>query len=188
MLRALMLCFGFFVLSAFVVASSEPLDVEGQDAKDFRAAVNTWLSGDEREALEQLAILARADNQATQVLLGLLATRELSLWILALPRKQRIALLRAPGGPSGKSWLQPASQSGDKLASLLQSVGVPPFTLEKLVRLINAGEQEAAVRYVLLLTAPGIQVAGELGTVTELLGPDGVYAPMLPLIEFAHWG
>lgn len=73
----------------------------------FLAARAAWLADDEAAALAALAGLAQSGNAAARVLLGLIDRfPELQgPWLSRLPRAERLALMRAPGGMSGRSWL-----------------------------------------------------------------------------------
>lgn len=92
--------------------------VGGQGAPDFTAAVDIWLAGDEAAALPRLAALAQDNNRSAQILLGLIDTTPglQGDWLMALPRADRIALLRAPGGISGQNWMR-AAAADDPLAA-----------------------------------------------------------------------
>ena len=85
----------------------------GHEAPAFAAAVAQWLDDDEEAALPQLARLAEQRNAAAQVLLALIdKTPALQgPWLARLPRDERIALMRAPGGFSGTSWMHAAAES-----------------------------------------------------------------------------
>ena len=80
----------------------------GHDDPAFQRAVKAWLDDDDQTALPALATLAAEDNRAAQVLLGRIAIRPMGPWLAGLERKERNALLRAPGGLSGTSWLKVA--------------------------------------------------------------------------------
>jgi hypothetical protein len=94
---------------------AEVRPLAGQQDPAFQAALEAWLSGDEAKALPELAGLAAADNRAAQVLLGLIdvTPQYLGRWLYALPRPERVALMRAPldgsGGVSGQNWLRAAA-------------------------------------------------------------------------------
>lgn len=101
-------------LLAVVMALPSRAEVQplaGQDTLEFQAALDLWLSGDEAQALPALAELVAAENRAAQVLVGLIdvTPQFQGRWLYALPRDQRVALMRAPsGGLSGKNWLREA--------------------------------------------------------------------------------
>ena len=73
----------------------------------FQTALTAWLDEDDQTSLPELAALAAEDNSAAQVLLGLVdrAPPLQGPWLANLPRSERIALIRAPGGLSGRSWM-----------------------------------------------------------------------------------
>ncbi|MCU4654294.1 hypothetical protein N8I71_15740 [Roseibacterium sp. SDUM158016] len=172
MLRA----FAFvFVLSTPVAAEVHAWD--GADDPGFAAAREDWLSGsDDMAALARLADLAAAGNLAAQVLLGtVVAAGLVPEAVDALPRAERIALTRAPGGLSGTSWLRVAGQA-DPVAGALETVTVgsqqatPAEMLAALETLLAAGETGPSMR---IMT--GLYNIGGFGptggwTVTALLG------------------
>jgi hypothetical protein len=100
------------LVGAVVMGSPVRADpMPGQSAPEFVAAVDLWLTGDEATALPRLAALAQDQNAAAQIFLGLIDTTP-SLqgdWVDTLPRADRIALLRAPGGLSGQNWVRHAA-------------------------------------------------------------------------------
>jgi hypothetical protein len=99
------ICLALLVLPA-ISALAEALLV-GADAPELKFALNRWLQNDEESPLPPLP-----RSQAT-------ATRRRSFfwrsdrqdagaqgpWLAHLPREERIAVLRQPGGLSGRSWL-----------------------------------------------------------------------------------
>lgn len=99
--------------------------LSGQDDPAFGAALALWLADDEAAALPALAALAQSDNRAAQILLGLI-DREPALqgpFLAHLPRAQRLEMLRAPGGLSGRNWLafataEPLAQAWVALADV----------------------------------------------------------------------
>jgi hypothetical protein len=86
-------------------------DVIGQNDPRFRAALDLWLAEDDETALPEFAALAAGGNRAAQVLLAHIdATMPLQApWLASLPRAERIALMRQPGGVSGRSWISAAA-------------------------------------------------------------------------------
>ncbi|MBK6468622.1 MAG: hypothetical protein IPF96_18645 [Rhodobacter sp.] len=91
--------------------AADPPPLSGQSDPAFQAARDLWLDGKEAEALPALAGLAAGGNAAAQVLLGLIDTtpQYQGPWLSAQPRAERIALLRAPGGLSGRNWMREAA-------------------------------------------------------------------------------
>ncbi|WIY26195.1 hypothetical protein [Parasedimentitalea psychrophila] len=77
-------------------------------------------------ALSQLAELARQDNRAAQIFLARVAEEtHLHAHVTgSLPRAERVALLRQPGGLSGKSWLKTAQVDVPLALALLQSKNI----------------------------------------------------------------
>jgi hypothetical protein len=98
-------------LAILMTGPSQADPVAGQSDPDFTAAVDQWLAGDEAAALPRLGRLAQGDNPAAQILLGLIDTTPALQgdWLMALPRQDRIGLLREPGGLSGQNWMRAAT-------------------------------------------------------------------------------
>ncbi|AZV79663.1 hypothetical protein EBB79_18480 [Parasedimentitalea marina] len=90
-------------------------DVTGADSADFIQAKEAWLDGQDVEALQGLATLAREGHIPAKILLSRIAdTPKFSAHITAqLSRKERINLFREPKGLSGRDWLLSASEESD---------------------------------------------------------------------------
>jgi len=119
--------------------------IAGQDDPRFVAALELWLADDEAEALPALAALAGEGNRAAQVLLALIeATPPLQgPWLVRLTRDERIRLMRAPGGLSGRSWMRAAAED-TTLARLWVEGQDPASTVEAAMGLAAMGEKRAA--------------------------------------------
>ena len=102
------------------MATADPIG--GQSDPAFQAALSQWLEADEAAAIPALGRLAQDGNRAAQVLLGLIDTtpRYQGPWIFALPRDQRLALLRTTGGLSGRNWLRVAAKDTPLAAAWLR--------------------------------------------------------------------
>ncbi|MDO6588761.1 hypothetical protein DS901_14815 [Loktanella sp. D2R18] len=167
--------FNFFAKAA----TAENAPIAGLDAPEFVAAVDSWLAGDDLIALEALAVLARAENPAAQILLSGIASRGgLHSPVTAdLERADRIALLRAPGGLSGRSWLTFAEDTEPLATALLQVTQIrekaPAISV-----LISAGEIEVA-----LLAAQSMLYLGEADALIEALqGMDALLPPEVDVL------
>ena len=135
--------------------------VPGQDAPELRAGVADWLAGAEDRAIPALAELARDGNAAARILVALIdKTPELQgPWLTRLPPRDRAALLRAPGGLSGTSWMRTADAPLATLWVRLWSVEAGP---ELVLDFARAGESRAARETVIALSArqrPGLEEA-----------------------------
>lgn len=145
------------VAMLIVITGPAAADIPGHDDPDFSAALAHWLQGDDLNALRQMAILANADNTAAQVMLALIdKTAALpGPDLIALPRAERIALMRQPGGLSGQSWIYAAADShdiprtwialwklegGTELARDFASYAEPRATREALLTLVSRSE------------------------------------------------
>jgi hypothetical protein len=112
--------------------------------------VAAWLDDDDQTALPALAKLAHEANRAAPVQLGRIATRPMGPWLAGLDRKERNALLRAPGGLSGTSWLKVAAEAGEPLAGLFVQSEHPLANTDMIKRLLNSGERSTASRLIRL--------------------------------------
>ncbi len=122
--------------------------VPGEDASGYQAAVQLWLDGaDDLEALRQLSGLANEGNTAAQVLLARIGGHShlISHVTDGLPRNERVALLRQPGGLSGRSWLEAAAELSP-LASALSDSADRELRPEAVVPLFELGETAVATR------------------------------------------
>lgn len=123
-------------------ARSDP--VVGQADPAFTDALELWLAGEEDAALPQLAGLAQDDNRAAQILLGLIDTTPALQgdWLMDLPRGDRIALMRMPGGLSGQNWMRAAAAEPLAQTWLALWDGNAPMTV--IVDFGRQGEARAA--------------------------------------------
>lgn len=139
---------------AATAAPSQTVALAGADDPAFAEALTIWLEDREGPALSALSELARAENRAAQVLLGVI-DKTPSLqgpWLAHLPRNERIALLRAPGGISGTSWLRAAAVDQDLAAAWLDlmEIDAGPAVAARLAAL---GETRAAREAVVILAS-----------------------------------
>jgi len=113
------------LLSPVVAAAQSSLIIPGQSDDGFVAALGHWLEGDDTTALPALSELAQQDNRAAQVFLGQIEplTYLHSNLTADMDRRDRIALLRSPGGLSGRSWLAEAQQDIAFASTLLDMRG-----------------------------------------------------------------
>lgn len=127
----------FAALLALPVAAQQ---IPGEDDPEYGAAVEMWLAGEDLPALKALSTLAHANNHAAQILLAQIAANgHLHAHATApLARKSRLALLRKPGGLSGKSWLTSASDV--PLAQALLDSNSPERRTDAARRLLAEGE------------------------------------------------
>lgn len=144
-------------LAAFAnTAAAVPLD----------EALNAWLADNDYKALPALSDLARGGDTDAQLLLGVIAARPHSPYVVNLPRSDLRALLRAPGGLSGASWLKVAADAGNLRALALIAVQTPPFVSSAITTLVRLGEDGAAATAMLRAatyrrTDPKADVLGE---------------------------
>lgn len=138
---------------AVPVPAVEQVAIPGADAPAFVQALALWLADDEEPALRDLAALAGQGNRAAQILLGLIDKSPplQGPWLASVPRNERIALMRAPGGLSGQSWLAAAADhplAANWLALLSVDAGLPVA-----LRFSELGEARAAREALVVLAA-----------------------------------
>ena len=145
-------------------------------------AIALWLNDNDADALPILAQLATDGDADAQVLLGqieaIVPPGAGSPFVTALSRRDRIDLLRSPGGLSGKSWLRVRADDGDTLAAALLASRLPDADMDVVRALLDAGEREAAEK-----------LAWEIfdrGRWDEIfaLAPDD---PLLEQLDFVLW-
>ena len=143
-MRTALVVFGMLVLILTADASCAA-EIDGQEDARFQSALALWLEDDEETALPEFAALAAGGNRAAQVLLTLIDT-DLSFqgpWLAGLSRQQRNALLRAPGGLSGRSWMQAAAED-TPFAELWLVQATHAATPDTALAFATIGEQRAA--------------------------------------------
>jgi hypothetical protein len=128
------------------------------DDGDLDAAIALWLADEDAVALPRLAELAAEGDGGARVLLSLIdrMPETHAPWLSALPRAERIALMRAP---DGRSWLDGAEGELAAAWRALWSAETPPETA---FAFADLGEPRAA-RLVLLAHA-----ARQRGSFAEL--------------------
>ena len=159
------------VQAATPQAAITPPVIPGADAPAFTEALALWLADDEEAGLNALATLAAEGNRAAQILLGLIdkSSALQGPWLAALPRAGRIAVMRAPGGISGRSWLAAAANqplAENWLALLSVEAGLPVVH-----RFHELGEVRAAREALVALAArehPDLRSAAPEGLDPEL--------------------
>jgi len=136
-------------LMALLVPAPAAAVLPGAGDPAFRDLVARWLAADEAGSLPGLAALATAGSPSAQLLLAVI-DKTPSLqgpWLSALPRGDRVALMRAPGGLSGRSWAHAAAETVP-LARYFQAlwhVEMPPQTVLDLARVGESRAARAAV-------------------------------------------
>ena len=120
-------------------------EIAGKADPAFVAAIDAWLAGDEASAIPALARLAADGNSAARIHLGLIDSTPAYQgdWLTALPRADRIALLRAPGGISGRNWLREAAPT-EPLARVWLQIWDGDATVDVLREFTVLGELRAA--------------------------------------------
>ncbi len=157
------------VLAVTVFAATAPLraeelalpasGIEGAESPVFRDALQLWLQGNDEQALPSLADLARQENLAAQILLGVIYDRGLTRtpWVSALSSADRRALFRYDDGRFGVPWLRHAAERSE-LARLIGPVeydGSGRFSADFALRAVAAGEPRSTVRLLTTLFNQG---------------------------------
>ena len=113
------------LLSLHVLALSRASadEIAGQADPRFQQALADWLDDDDAASLPVFAALAAEDNRAAQVMLGLIEVESTlhGPWLARLPRSERRALMRQPGGLSGRSWMEAAAADTPLAAAWMRS-------------------------------------------------------------------
>ncbi len=128
---------------------TEPMaEIAGSDDLAFKNAVDQWLNDDDMRSLPALSKLANQGNKAARYLLAQIEQTtgfaSETKFMKSLNRGNRLALLRAPGGLSGTSWLEVLQNKNEELADILLNFNDPHFDFDDLNRLINSGESRLA--------------------------------------------
>lgn len=182
-LVGVLLWLGAASLPGAPVQAASAVAVAGQDDPAFRAALALWLEGAEDRALPELAAAAQAGNPAAQVLLGLIDTTPAlqGLWLAEQPRRERLALLRAPGGLSGTNWMRHAART-EPLAALWLRLWSGDADVGVMLDFARRGELRAAhlaAKTLALRDQSGFPAAAEDPAFPE-------FARVLALREAAH--
>lgn len=181
--RLPLFAFAFAVCAGDV--RSDFTDLSGSETPAFSAAVAQWLGGDDLVALGNLAAMSEEGNHAAQILLASIASRAMFHFHVTsdLARADRIALLRMPGGLSGKSWLI-AAQDAEPLATALLQVSKIGEKAAPILALLDAGEWQTA-----LLAAQAMLLNGEAAELIEIFETVGLELPeeAYPLVAWAYF-
>jgi hypothetical protein len=142
-MRSLLAVIALLILTLGTTARAG--EVRGQDDPRFQSAFALWLEDDDETALPELAALAGEGNRAAQVMLAKIDIMPeiQGPWLAGLPRKERNALLRAPGGLSGRSWMQAAAED-TPLAKLWLDQPTPAASPEMALAFAAMGEHRSA--------------------------------------------
>jgi hypothetical protein len=126
--------------------------IGGADAPELNFAIHRWLQNDEEVALTAFAALAQGGNQAAQLLLAVIdKTPALQgPWLAHLSREDRIAVLRQPGGLSGRSWLHALADQPHGAAWLAL---MKPDTGPEVIAAFDALGEARAAREALVILA-----------------------------------
>lgn len=133
----------FILLAILSLNLAARAEVQGRDDPELQAAVGDWLAGNEADALPALAALAVAGNTAARLLLTQIDSFPALQgdWLAALPRADRIAVLRAPGGVSGQRWTR---ELDDPIAQAWVRLWDTSATPQVIVDFARLGEPRAA--------------------------------------------
>jgi len=139
MIRLFLLCL------SLVLATPLRAQIAGAEDPRLMSALQQWLAAEELPALQAMAALAGEGNVAAQVFLGVVdATPAFQGPDLArLPRAERLALMRAPGGLSGTSWMRAAAAT-DPLAQTWLRLWSGDATAQVVLDFAALGETRAA--------------------------------------------
>ena len=139
------------LLTLLTLAAPLRAEVAGQRDPELQAAVGDWLSGNEADALPALAELAAGGNAAARLLLGQIDSFPTLQgdWLAGLPRADRIAVLRAPGGLSGIRWTRGLDDPVSQVWARLWDTGATAQVILDFARL----DEPRAARFAALTLA-----------------------------------
>ena len=156
-------------------------------AQTFEGALDRWLAGDDIAPLQEMATLAAEGDARARLLLGTIEHMgELHGEALdALTREERIALLRAPGGLSGVSWLDGLEGELPALMRDIDDVRTAPETVATLDRmgerrLAREALRAQAKREYFDLTMASLEAVPHLA---EAIAGRAPFAPPLPALD-----
>lgn len=122
-------------------------EIAGAGAAAFQEAVATWLTGNDRESLPKLAMLAAEGNTAARLLIARIEhfDRGPSPWRAALGPERHKELFRVPidWSPLRPSWLRLEAESGNELAQNLLAARGTEADPALIYALAMAGEYQA---------------------------------------------
>ena len=137
----------FVKILGVVITLFTPFAAVAQDR--FDEAVTAWLNVDDAKAYPLLAELADQGDERAMLLLGAIELfGPQSAWLDGLDRKGRMAIMRVPGGLSGKSRLSTVSEHAALAAALRAAPGSNDFA-DRAIILLQLGETAAGRRVAL---------------------------------------
>jgi len=163
----LFLCVLLWVAPPAVYAQTIP----GDDRTEFGHAVTAWLSGeDDLAALAALSELSQGGNTAAQMLLARIGIDPVLHQHVTDPldRSERIALLRQPGGLSGRSWMQAAAETSAIAQAFVESAQ-SRTRAQSIEPLLEAGEDAVVMRALQGLLAEGAPGLDRAVAVADML-------------------
>ena len=173
------------LLALHVLTSSRASagEIEGQTDPRFQQAIADWLDDDDAASLPVFAALAAEDNRAAQVMLGLIEvnTPLHGPWLSRLPRAERRALMREPGGLSGRSWMAAAAPDTPLAAAWVALWGSGGKVDPASVRAFAALGEERAVREALI--AMSLRDAAGIAALAD----EPFYPPSLRFLVWRDW-
>jgi hypothetical protein len=158
-------------------------DIEGQADPRFRQALADWLDDDDAASLPVFAALAAEDNRAAQVMLGFIDinTELHGPWLARLPRAERRALMRQPGGVSGRSWMAAAAADTPLAAAWTALWNAGGAVDPEIARSFAALGEDRAVRMTLLAMS-----VGDRGGMA-VLADEPFYPPSMRFLVWRDW-
>jgi hypothetical protein len=151
-------------------------------AQSLDEGIAAWLDDDDATALPILSDLANQGNKEAQFILGqmdrITPPGADSEFVLGLERRDRIRLLRAQQGLSGRGWTVVREREGDELAAALNASRLPDAGIEIAQFLYENGERQAGARL-----AFDIFDRGNISEIMSLPSDD----PLLQSLDFVRW-
>ncbi|WP_139231505.1 hypothetical protein [Aliiroseovarius crassostreae] len=166
-----------FTMTLPAIAGADE-DIPGTASRSYQSAVQLWLDGsDNLEALRQLSSLANKGNTAAQILLARIGSHAHLIGPVTenLPRNERVALLRQPGGLSGRSWLEAAAEISPLAHAMLDSAD-RETRADAIAPLFKAGEFALATRaFAALFNSGQGNLAVEIVNSSVILPPEAAF-------------
>lgn len=179
--RTAMMKFGALCISIWLCCGATAMAQQGP----LKAAIDLWLSGNDRDSLALLAEHASAGNPAARILLAQLEVKDRghSPYRASLKPADARAIFRQDAGYGGfsKSWLAIEAGNGNALAKALLDTRHPRPDSTLITRLRAMGEVEA--------TDYPIRVVGLYGTPAQkqvLLSSDAMLEELRPYLVYLN--
>jgi hypothetical protein len=158
-------------------------EIAGQADPRFQRALAEWLDDDDENSLPAFAALAAEDSRAAQVMLGLIEVTTIlhGPWLAQRPRAERRALMRQPGGLSGRSWMTAAAADTPLAAAWVALWSAGGQVGSEPARVFAALGEDRALRMALIAMSVGDKAG------VGVLADEPFYPPSLRFLVWRDW-